>query len=266
VNAAIQTENLSVQVGAKALLDGVSLAVAPGESLALVGPNGAGKSTLLRALSGEIAPSAGRVTLKGREPRSYRPSELARQRAVLAQQVSVAFPFSVEEIVRMGAGKASGLAVERLIDAALEEVDLAPLRQRIIGTLSGGEQQRAHFARILVQLRVGESSSGPGILMLDEPTSSLDLCHQLDLLKVIAACNANGTAIVITLHDLNLATLAARRVVVLDHGRVNRDGTVEDTLTEEVLRDVFNVEGVVNRVPAAGQPFILPHAARRRAT
>lgn len=264
---AFETSSLSVRIGAKALLDAVSLSIMPGESVALVGPNGAGKSTLLRALSGEIAPSDGEVTLKGRDPRGYGPRVLALHRAVLSQHVTVAFPFSVADVVRMGAGERGGAVVEAMVEAALAEVDLAALRDRIIGTLSGGEQQRAHLARVLVQLQCGEAEYGPGILLLDEPTAALDLCHQLDLLSIVRRYNARGTTIVTIMHDLNLAALFARRVVVLHQGRLAGDGAPIDTITDSLLQRVFGVANAVNAVPTTDLPFVLPHkaaVARRR--
>jgi iron complex transport system ATP-binding protein len=263
VTPIIETSALSVRAGTKALLDGVSLAIAPGESVSLVGPNGAGKTTLLRTLSGEIAPSAGTVHLKGREPRAYRPHVLALHRAVLAQHVDVAFPFTVAEIVRMGAGEQSGgPTIDALVESALAEVDLLDMRERVIGTLSGGEQQRAHLARVLVQLHCGESRHGPGVLLLDEPTASLDLCHQLDLLRIVQTRLARGTTVVTTLHDLNLAVLFARRILVLNHGQLAAQGAPDETITDAVIGAVFGVKDVVNR-PPAGLPFVLPHEARR---
>jgi iron complex transport system ATP-binding protein len=263
MTAAIETDALGVYVGNKVLLDSISLSISHGETVALVGPNGAGKSTLLRALSGEIAPGAGHVRLKGRDPRAYKPQVLALHRAVLAQQVNVAFPFSVAEVVRMGAGESRGGAIETLIDSALDEVDMMAMRDRIIGTLSGGEQQRVHLARVLVQLSCGEASYGPGILLLDEPTASLDLCHQLDLMEIIARCNGRGTTVVTIMHDLNLAALFARRVVALSHGRVARDGTPEQTITDDMLAEVFGVTGATNRTPTTSLPFVLPHGATK---
>jgi iron complex transport system ATP-binding protein len=263
MTAAIETSGLSVRVGAKALIDDVSLSIASGETVALVGPNGAGKSTLLRALSGEIAPSGGAIKLRGNDPRAYRPQVLALHRAVLSQHVNVAFPFSVGEVVRMGAGETRGPAVETMAESALAEVDMGHMRDRIIGTLSGGEQQRVHLARVLVQLGCGETKFGPGVLLLDEPTASLDLCHQLDLLTIIKRCTERGTTVITIMHDLNLATLFARRIVALHNGRIARDGTPESTITDDMLAEVFRIAGAVNQAPA-GLPFVLPHAATKR--
>ncbi len=256
----IETASLSVRIGAKALVDDVTLSIRSGETVAVVGPNGAGKSTLLRVLSGEISVSSGSIRLKGHDPRAYRPHELARHRAVLPQSISVAFPFTVAEVVRMGAGQRRDSATETLIDNVLAEVDLDRFRNRIIGTLSGGEQQRAHFARVLIQLTHAEATHGPGILLLDEPTSSLDLRRQLDILAVTKKRTAKGSTVVAILHDLNLAALFADRVVVLDGGRVVNDGSPRDTITDQTLDRVFGVAGAVGRIPSAGIPFVLPHA------
>jgi len=258
----IETHELSVHIGPKALLDRVSVSVAQGESLTLVGPNGAGKSTLLRMLSGEITSSEGSVLLHGHPPRTYRPYKLALHRAVLSQHVAVAFPFSVADIVCMGAGIARGPKVATLVDAALAEVDMSNMRERIIGTLSGGEQQRVHLARVLVQLACGEAEYGPGILMLDEPTASLDLCHQLDLLAIIKRRSDQGTTVITVMHDLNLAVLFSKRIVALDHGMLVSDGTPKATITDDMLCRVFGITGAVDRIPSE-LPFVLPHAAKK---
>jgi iron complex transport system ATP-binding protein len=263
MTAAIETSDLTVRVGSKALIENISLSIASGETVALVGPNGAGKSTLLRTLSGEIAPSGGTIKLKGRDPRDYTPTTLALHRAVLAQHVNVAFPFSVAEVVRMGAGQRRGLATDNMVEDALAEVDMAPMRDRIIGTLSGGEQQRVHFARVLVQLYCGEAAHGPGILLLDEPTASLDLCHQLDLLGIVRRCNARGTTIIAIMHDLNLAALFAAHVVALHQGRLAGQGAPGDIINDRMLAEVFSVTGAANRTPGDDVPFVLPHGAAK---
>jgi iron complex transport system ATP-binding protein len=131
---------------------------------------------------------------------------------------------------------------------------------RPINTLSGGEQQRAHFARVLVQLSCAEQRNGPGVLLLDEPTSALDLHHQLGVLNAIKRRATGGTLVIAILHDLNLASLLAERIVVLDHGRIDCDGTPAQTITGEMLQRVFAIETAVSKVPTTGVPFVLPQA------
>lgn len=261
MNAVVDVSNVTVQIGAARLLDDVSLSVRAGECVALVGPNGAGKSTLLRVLSGEIRPVAGAALLKGKPLAAYTSRELALQRAVLPQTVSVAFAFTVGEVVRMGAGDRRDALADEAVERALAQSGIGHLRDRVIMTLSGGEQQRAHFARILVQLICGEAERGPGLLLLDEPTSSLDLRHQLDLLTSVRDCAARGVAVIAVLHDLNLASRFAGRVVMLDRGRIARDGTAAETITDEMLLSVFNVRAAVNRAPDGDAPYVLPHRA-----
>ncbi|HYC16844.1 MAG TPA: heme ABC transporter ATP-binding protein [Pseudolabrys sp.] len=263
MTTAIETSGLCVRAGAKSLVDHVSLSVARGETVALVGPNGAGKSTLLRALGGEITPASGIVTLKGRNLNTWSSRDLAFNRFVLSQNVSVAFPFLVHEIVRMGAGEQGGAAVDTLVELALAEVDLEDFHDRIIGTLSGGEQQRVHFARVMVQLACGEKRYGPGILLLDEPTASLDLCHQLDIVAAVQSRARNGTTVIAILHDLNLATLLANRVAVLAAGRIMADGPPVETVNDRILREIFGVVSAACRIPDNAAPFVLPHAARK---
>jgi iron complex transport system ATP-binding protein len=260
---AIDVRALTVRVGSKRLLDDVSFTVAQGETIAVIGPNGAGKSTLLRALSGELAPSGGSIHLKGRAPQAWQPRELALRRAVLSQHVTVTFPFTVAEVVRMGAGERRGAAIDAVAEAALAAVDLDGFQERIINTLSGGEQQRVHFARVMLQLACGEKASGPGILLLDEPTASLDLRHPRDLVSVAWNCAARGTTTIAIVHDLNLAALLAERVIVLSRGRVAADGPPVETINDETLARVFGVASAVGRVPEQAMPFVLPHRAEK---
>jgi iron complex transport system ATP-binding protein len=255
----LEARGVTVRIGAKTLLDDVSLDVAAGERVALVGPNGAGKSTLLRAIAGELRPTAGVIRLKGRDVAAYAPRALALHRAVLSQTVTVAFPFTVAEVVAMGAGDRGGAWVDALVESALADVDLTDFADRIITTLSGGEQQRAHLARVLVQLACGEAAHGPGLFLLDEPTASLDLRHQIDVLEALRRCAGRGVTVIAVLHDLNLATLYAERIVVLDRGRIAADGPPRDTITDPMLDRVFGVAAAVGRTPESGMPFVLPH-------
>ncbi|MDC7787831.1 heme ABC transporter ATP-binding protein [Rhodoplanes sp. TEM] len=260
----IAANGVTVRAGRSTLLDGVDLAVAPGETVAIVGPNGAGKSTLLRVLSGDLRPAAGEVRLKGTALSAYPPRKLAGHRAVLSQSLSVAFPFTVDEVVRMGAGDEHGPHADALVEAALAEVDLLACRDRIITTLSGGEQHRAHFARVLVQLARGEADNGPGLLLLDEPTAALDLRHQIDFVALTRARAAAGTAVVAVLHDLNLAASFADRVVVMHRARIAASGPAHAVITEDMLAHVFDVALKSCGLPA-GTPCVLPHMISPRA-
>ncbi len=265
MNAILQASDVSMTVGQAKLVDGVDLEVCSGEMIAIVGPNGAGKSTLLRMLSGDLRPTSGGVVLGQRDIGAYLPRELALRRAMLSQHVHVTFPFTVEEIVEMGTGGRSRAASLALVEQALHEVGLERFRDRQLPTLSGGEQQRAHFARVLVQLACGEAMHGPGLLLLDEPTSSLDLRHQIDLVESARRRAQGGTAVVAILHDLNLAMRFADRIVLLHRGRLAIDGGRTDAITAETIRRIFEVDVTVEYTDH-GVPFLLPQTMRPVAT
>lgn len=251
----LETNALGMTIGRATLLQRTSIQFRGGETVAIVGPNGAGKSTLLRLLSGDLPYREGEVRLKSRNLQSYSARDLARHRFMLSQHVNVSFPFSVEEIVSMGAADRAHNAAQSLVGAALDELQLNEFRHREILTLSGGEQQRAQFARVLVQLACGEAEHGPGVLLLDEPTSSLDLRHQINIVEVAKRRAATGTAVIAVLHDLNLAVRFADRIVVLCKGSVTADGTPAETITSDIIRRVFDIETAVGL--ENGNPFVL---------
>ena len=261
MTAVIEARSVSMAINGATLVDAIDLRIDGGETVAIVGPNGAGKSTLLRLLSGDLRATRGEVRLKLRELHSYPARQLALHRAMLSQHVNVTFPFTVEEIVHMGAGDSGRAAAQRFVDAALHEVGLDGFRQRQLPTLSGGEQQRAHFARVLVQLACGEALHGPGLLLLDEPTSSLDMRHQIDLVETAKQRAANGTAVVAVLHDLNLAMRFADRIILLHHGRLAIDGGRCETVTPEIIGRIFGVEATIQYTDN-GIPFLLPQTMR----
>jgi iron complex transport system ATP-binding protein len=262
MSAVLEALSVSVRAGAARLLDDVTLSFAAGETVALVGPNGAGKSTLVRCLAGELAPVSGQVRLRGKPLQTYTPALLAGHRAVLSQRVNVAFPFTVAEIAGMGANRRSGTGVEALVEATLAELDMLDLADRSITSLSGGEQQRAHFARVLVQHACGSEDGGDGVLLLDEPTAALDLRHQLDMIDALRKRAKRGALVIAILHDLNLAALLAERVVVLDRGRLDCDAPPDGAITDAMLQRVFRVETTVSRSPTSGVPFVLPQAMK----
>lgn len=228
----LHAEDVTVSYGPTKILDGVSLTAPPGEVLGLIGPNGAGKSTLLAALAGDVAPTSGRVTVCGREPRMMSVRELARLRAVMLQDVSVAFSFPVHDVVRMGRrawGK--GMDDEDIIAAALAATDTAHLAERDVMTLSGGERARVALSRVLAQ-------QAP-VVLFDEPTAAMDVRHQeqsLGLIRQLAAC---GASVVVVLHDLNAAAAYCDRIVCLADGRVAASGSVAEVYQSEILSEVY---------------------------
>jgi len=243
-------EGVGVTIGGRQLLRDVNLAVGPGETIAVVGPNGAGKSTLLHVLAGDIPPAAGRVLLDGRPLAAYRPRELALRRAVLPQQTVIQFAFTAREIVAMGRGPRRGHNDEAVIARALARTDTLAIASRLYPSLSGGEQARVSLARILAQ-------EAP-ILLLDEPTAALDPRHQKLVVEIARAVAAGGGAVVIILHDLNLAASAADRIVLLAGGKVVADGTPWETMTEAALSDIFACPIAVTRHPMRDCPLVLP--------
>lgn len=241
------------------VLRGVDVTVTGGEVLALVGPNGAGKSTLLGVLSGDLVPAAGEVLLDGR-PVAARPARaLARERAVLLQRQGLAFGFRVEEVVRMGRApwhRTPAAADDELaVAGAMARTDVVPLALRLFPTLSGGEQARVSFARVLAQ-------AAP-VLLLDEPTAALDIRHQEAVLDVARHCAADGAAVVVVLHDLSLAAAYADRVCVLSAGSVAADGPPRAVLTDALLTRVY--EHPVRVLDAGGALVVVPVRTRQEA-
>lgn len=260
--AILEADDLSFSVRSSALVRGASLALEEGATTIVVGPNGAGKSTLLKLLTGELSPSHGTVRLDGTALPRIPGWELACRRAVMVQNQRLAFPFSVYEVARLGlegVGRAQPRArKEQIIAQALETAGVIGLAGRQYQTLSGGEQQRVQFARALCQLEAGRSVAQRQILFLDEPIASLDLCHQLSLLDAARTIAAQGAAVLVVLHDLNLAVTYADRLVVMHEGAIVAQGEPATILDDNLLRGVFRVSLSFSRLPPAGQPFLLP--------
>ncbi|GAB4065467.1 heme ABC transporter ATP-binding protein [Ancylobacter sonchi] len=252
-----EAQDIDYAVPGRLLLDGADLTVRPGRVTALIGPNGAGKSTLLKVLTGELRPKQGRVLVDGQDIAALGPARLARRRAVLPQDVHVAFPFTVAEVVAIGLPQ--GERAPHRITGALEKVDLAGFRDRPYAALSGGEQQRVQIARALTQLA---SCDGPGYLLLDEPTSSLDLSHQLMVVELARQVARSGGGVAAVLHDLNLAAMIADEVVALKGGRIVARGTPAEVLTDALVGELYAVTARIGTAPQTG-PFLLPQAMTR---
>ncbi|MGU3494424.1 heme ABC transporter ATP-binding protein [Xanthobacteraceae bacterium A53D] len=251
-----QAEAVRMTVYRRTLVRDVSLALKPGTVTVIVGPNGAGKSSLLKLIAGETKPAAGRVTLDGTDIRTIPPAALARRRAVLPQSAEVAFSFLVEEVVRIGLIGSQPSAAGR-IARLLERVDLPGFAERSYGSLSGGERQRVQLARALAQVEVMDPDK-PSYLLLDEPTASLDLAHQLLVLREARAHADGGGAVLAILHDLNLAAMAADELVVLVDGAIMASGPPKEVLTDDLLARAFHIKARINLVPP--EPFLLPQS------
>lgn len=244
----LHAHQLTLERGNKRILTQVSLSLEPGIMLGLLGANGAGKSTLLASLSGELTPKDGQVELNGRALRQMPAPQQARLRAVLPQKPSLAFDLGVREVVAMGAypfPELSPAEVDALSQQAMLQAGVHHLADRRYPELSGGEQQRVQFARVLTQCQAARDGS-PRYLMLDEPISNLDPRHQIDLLRTAHQLAQRGdTGVLVIAHDVNLAARWCDRLVLLADGAVVADGTPAEVLTPANLRQVYGVEAEV---------------------
>ena len=250
--------DISVRLGRRQVLQGVSLTVRAGEVLAICGANGAGKSTLLKAILGEV-PATGLVRLNGIDTAQARPVTLARLRAVLPQDSEVAFGFTLGEVVGMGR-EAGDCATRPDVDAlALAAVGLQGRGGDDIRSLSGGERQRGHLARALAQVWEPVSAQGPRWLMLDEPVASLDLGHQLQVMRLARSYADAGGGVVAIMHDLNLSAMFADRMAFLVDGQLAAVGTPAEVMQQDLLEAAYGCRIGLNRAPGIG-PWLLPQA------
>jgi len=256
----LKAENITVTYGKKVAVEGVSLSVAPGSFTCIVGPNGSGKTSLLRALTRDI-PFSGTVSLNGRSISELRAFELAEMRGVLPQASTLAFPFTVLEVVRIGAGEGRSAHDPTLPLQALQKVGLTGYENRFFQELSGGEQQRVQLARVLVQIWEPVVDGVPRWLFLDEPVSSLDIAHQLTVMQVARDFADAGGGVIAVMHDLNLTALYGDAVLIMSEGRSLAFGKVAKVLNNEILSDAYGCSIRVNQIPPPGAPFLLPHTS-----
>lgn len=247
----LQARNVFATKGDRTLLEDVSLDVNPGLLTVIVGPNGAGKSTFLKILSGDVAPSSGAVLLNGRPLPVWDVGELARQRAVLPQTPELAFAFRAWDVVALGRHPhrhgVSRDVDDAAIAAAMHATETRAFASRDCTTLSGGELQRVHLARVLAQISGSTQSAEPRFLLLDEPVSSLDLFYQHAILAQARRAARAGVGVVVVLHDLNLAAAYADQIAVLWRGHIDRVGATEEVLTAERIGRVWQVPCSVDR-------------------
>lgn len=251
--------NVHIAIKQREIISNVSATFRQGELTALIGPNGAGKSTLIKTLAGVIPTSKGEVQYFGKNLKTYKSEELAKVRAYLNQQVNAAFDFSVKEVVMLGRHpfyEFSPTASDKaMVDLAMQKNGVFHLKDAMIKTLSGGELQRVHFARTLAQVWGNEQQKGK-LLLLDEPVNNLDPKYQHTILQLAKEeAVINNTAVVVVLHDLNLAAQYADRTVAMCRGKIVKDAKTEEVLTAKILGDLYGI--AVSQVQVNGQLHVL---------
>ncbi|WP_297770956.1 heme ABC transporter ATP-binding protein [uncultured Roseovarius sp.] len=256
----LRADHVSLRLGGTAILHNVSLSARAGQLTAIAGPNGSGKTTLLRALTGEFA-AEGTITMDGLQVHPRHAMALAERRGVLPQAARLAFPFTVIEVVRIGHGAGRHAHRPDLPLHALGHVGLRHMAGRFYQDLSGGEQQRVQLARVLAQIWEPTGPDGPNWLFLDEPVSSLDIGHQLAVMRLVRDFAARGGGVVAVMHDLNLTAMFADRVVMMQSGHVAAKGPPATVITSETLSAIYDCDLKVSTLPRDGMPYLLPQAA-----
>lgn len=261
--ARLHTENLTLAYADTAVVEGMDLSLPEGRITALVGANGSGKSTLLRAMSRLMVPTAGAAFLDGKEIHQQGTRAVARQLALLPQRPESPDGVSVRELVSYGRHpyrhplRSLQQDDHDVIEWALDATGMRVFSDRPVGALSGGQRQRAWIAMALAQ--------GTPTLLLDEPTTYLDMAHQLEVLQLLQHLNRNeGRTIVMVVHDLNHASRFAHHMVAIAQGKVAAQGTPREVMTRDVLRRVFAIEADIVDDPRSGTPICIPQALRPR--
>lgn len=253
----LRLDHLSVDIAGQRIVTAIDLTVRDHCFAGLVGPNGSGKSTILKAVYRVHRPSAGRVLLDGTDLLSLRPRDAARRIAVVTQESTSEFDFTVREMVMIGRTphkrcfERDTAADRGIVDQAIERASCGPLAQRRFNTLSGGEKQLVLIARALAQ----EADH----LILDEPTNHLDIHHQVEILELIAGL---GVTVLAALHDLSLAAMFCHTIHVLSAGQLVTAGPPGTVLTPETIRDAYGADVLVIEHPDTGTPHLLPRRVR----
>ncbi|WP_026478644.1 ABC transporter ATP-binding protein [Alkaliphilus transvaalensis] len=253
----IKASNLKIGYDQKIVVEDFNFEIPQGEIVSLIGPNGSGKSTVLKVVSRLMNSIDGVVYLDGCDIHRLPTKEVAKKLSILSQYQSTPPDFTVEELVSYGRMphrkwyEAKSQEDEEIIEWALKQTRVEKFRDRSVNSLSGGERQRAWIAMALAQR--------PKILLLDEPTTYLDICHQIEVMELVNKLNEElGITVVMVLHDLNQAVRYSHRLVVIKDGRFVMEGTPEEVLTKELLRNVYHVEAEVTVDKMIGKPVFLP--------
>ena len=246
----IKSESMSLQIDGGKIINDINIEVFPGKVLALIGPNGAGKSTILKILSGDIKPTSGVVKYNDINISNIPFVDRAHIRGVMSQSQTIAFDFSVLEIIEMGWLHSDHDYYTSLypdvLKQIIEDCELQHLAERKFNTLSGGEQKRVHFARVLLQLWIPEGDIHPRFMLLDEPLANLDIYHELKMLEVIKKRLSKNIGVLLILHDLNTASKFADNIVLMKNGTMVKNGSTIEVLTESILSETYETKIKVN--------------------
>lgn len=256
--------NISFHAREKRILQEVSISLQPRTFTAVVGPNGAGKSSLLKAMAYEQQRFQGEVMINGRNVKSFRPKELSRVRAVLPQSTTMQFAFTVNQIVLMG--RHAHLTTKRENDSIVEEVlhltDIAHLKERNYLTLSGGEKQRVQLARVLTQ--VWEETVYPRYILLDEPTSSLDIAQQQNIFSLAKVVCERNIGVMAIIHDLNQAVQFADHIHFMRDGKIVAAGEAQSVFTKTNIEETFCCSVNIYHDPCNNCPYIIPERSLKQ--
>ncbi|MFE3258608.1 ABC transporter ATP-binding protein [Nocardia sp. NPDC059091] len=257
----LAAESITLGYGERVIVDGLSVQIEPGLITTVIGPNGCGKSTLLRSLGRLLRPRSGRVLLDGKAISTLKTKDIARIVGMLPQTPVAPEGLTVADLVARGRHphqswlRQWSADDEAEVTAALEQTGIAELAGRTLDELSGGQRQRAWISMALAQ--------GTDILLLDEPTTYLDLAHSLEVLDLVDRLHDDlGRTVVMVLHDLNLAIRYSDRLIVMHAGRIVAQGVPADIIDAELLREVFGLRAEVLEDPVSGRPMIVPIGAR----
>ncbi|MCH8499869.1 MAG: heme ABC transporter ATP-binding protein [Marinobacter sp.] len=249
----LSIRELGITVGQRSLLSSLTADLWCGELVGLLGPNGAGKSTLIRCLAGELSPTSGDIEVQGRALKAWPRKALAQCRGVMPQKAETSFPFTAREVVALGFGQ-QARSRQATLDKVMARLQVEHLADRLIGTLSGGEQQRVQLARVLVQVW---DTPPPRLLLLDECTSALDPAQQQLVFSLLAELTAEGYGILAAVHDLNLAAQYADRLWLMAEGQLCDHGYTKDVLTPANLQKIYQLDARVMTL-AEGYPLVVP--------
>jgi iron complex transport system ATP-binding protein len=253
----LKAENLSFQIGGNLLINDVSLTLKPGEFTMVLGPNGAGKSTLLKLLTGTEIPQKGHVYYGDQPLPSIPLPVLARQKAVLSQLLSLPFDLNVTDVVMMGRYPYFSLnptvADNHIVDQCLDRVGMIAFKSRAFASLSGGEKQKVHLARVLAQLHRQPTDQSIKYLFLDEPISALDIQYQHQILNLVSGLASQNMVVFVIVHDLNLALQYAHKVILMHEGQLVGMGTPDEILTETAIETVFQLRPCFMTHPQTGR-------------